>query len=295
MDATCARSIAMRAATMAGLRFDGARLLRSGSHVMFLLPDGIVARVGRAGSQERAWRELAVARWLARHDFPAVRPVDVPGTAGPAVVDEHPVTWWQAIPAHRPATLAELGRVLRAFHNLPNPGPDLDLPAFAPFDGLAERIAASHVIDEDERAWLMAHLSALKRRYATSSLADVRRLIHGDAWEGNVAVPESGAPVLLDLEAVCLGPAEWDLTPVAVDFTDFTRITTNDYRSFVNAYGWDVTTSGDFRLLADIQELKWACFAIGLGEHDKSAADEAHMRIACLRGEVERPWTWRAL
>lgn len=295
MDATWALSVAMRAASMAGLQSEGTRLLRSGSHVMFLLPDGIVARVGQAGSQERARRELAVARWLARHDFPAIRPADIPGTHGPTVVNEHPVTWWQAIPPHRPATIAELGRVLRALHNLPDPGPDLELPKFSPFDGLPKRIATSHVVDEDERSWLMAHLSVLERRYAMSSLTDMCRLIHGDAWQGNVAVPDNGTPVLLDLEAVCLGPTEWDLTPVAVDFVDFARLTSDDYRSFVNAYGWDVTTSSDFRLLADIQELKWACFAIRLGEHDKSAAQEAHMRIACLRGEVERPWTWRAL
>jgi hypothetical protein len=98
--------------------------------------------------------------------------------------------------------------------------------------------------------------------------------------------------VLLDLEAVCAGPVEWDLVSVAVDFTDFARISAADYRSFVAAYGLDVTTTPEYRLLADIQELRWTAYVIGKAAHDTAAAGEAAHRLACLRGEIPRPWTW---
>jgi hypothetical protein len=111
-----------------------------------------------------------------------------------------------------------------------------------------------------------------------------------------VAVPDDGGAILLDLEHVALGPHEWDLIAVAVDQTDFRRIGVAEYRSFVDAYGgYDVTTWPGYRTLADTLELRWVCFALGKASRDKAAADEARHRIACLRQEIPRPWTWTAL
>jgi hypothetical protein len=38
-------------------------------------------------------------------------------------------------------------------------------------------------------------------------------------------------PILLDLEHVSIGGPEWDLISVAVDRTDFERISAEDYRA----------------------------------------------------------------
>ena len=123
-----------------------------------------------------------------------------------------------------------------------------------------------------------------------------RGVVHGDAWTGNVVVPRPGLPVLLDLEAVAVGQPEWDLVQTAVDHTDFNRIDRAEYISFVDAYGgYDVTSLADYRVLADIQELRWVCFALSKSEASPAAAQQVHHRIACLRGDVPRPWSWTAL
>lgn len=121
-------------------------------------------------------------------------------------------------------------------------------------------------------------------------------VIHGDAWQGNLVVPvEGGAPVLLDLDHVGLGPREWDLISLAVDYTDFARITTSDYQDFVDAYGgYDMTTWSGYRTLATIRELRWTAFVLGKATANPKAAQQVRHRVACLRGEVERPWSWSA-
>src|SRR5699024_6229203 len=119
--------------------------------------------------------------------------------------------------------------------------------------------------------------------------------VHGDAWQGNVAVPQTGTPVLLDLEHVSCGHSDWDLIPIAVDYADFARLTSTDYHDFVAAYGdHDVTATPGFRVLADIQELRWVVFVLGKAANSAHAVREAQHRIACLRGEIPRPWTWTA-
>jgi aminoglycoside phosphotransferase (APT) family kinase protein len=135
----------------------------------------------------------------------------------------------------------------------------------------------------------------LKKDFNDLAFASSRELIHGDAWQGNVAVPDSGPPILLDLEMVSLGDHAWDLVQIAVDYTDFARLTTTDYKAFVTAYGGaDLTTMSGFRTLADIQELRWVAFALSKATVSKSAATEARHRIACLQGDVPRPWSWNA-
>lgn len=120
-------------------------------------------------------------------------------------------------------------------------------------------------------------------------------MLHGDAWQGNLVVPLAGGePVLLDLDHVSLGHPAWDLVPLAADHADFARITDADYQSFVTAYGgYDITATALFRTLADVAELHWTAFVLGKAT-SAEAHREARHRIACLRGNAPRPWTWTA-
>lgn len=212
----------------------------------------------------------------------------------PVVVKERPVTWWVLLPEHRPATPAELGSVLRALHALPKPD-RLDLPMFDPFAGLDQRINETSGLNRSDRTWLAQHLAELRVRYRERPLNEPRHVIHGDAWQGNVAVPESGPPILLDLENVSVGCRDSDLVQIAVDYTDFARLTTSDYCSFVTTYGgYDLTTTPGYRTLADIQELRWVCFVLNKSDTSTGAARETRHRIACLRGDTPRPWSWTA-
>ncbi|WP_330228142.1 aminoglycoside phosphotransferase family protein [Nocardia sp. NBC_00508] len=281
------------AATASGLELAGAELIRDGSHAIYRLAGGIVARIGAPSSLEAAIREVRIAQWLNDSGIPAVEPMAfLPQTV---VVHDRPVTWWHRIPDHRPATPEELGSMLRNLHAL-SPPPELELPTYDPFTGLCNRLALSSTLDEDDREWLLHHHNELRTRYDTLPKPDPLTVIHGDAWQGNLVVPSSGVPRVLDLDKVSLGLREWDLIQLAVDYTDFNRIFEDDYRSFVSAYGgYDVTSWPHFRLLADIQELRWLGFAVARAEDSRAAAQHAKHRIECLRGQVPRPWTWTAL
>lgn len=280
------------AAQLAGLDAADAEMIRDGSHVMYRLAGDVVARIGRAGTEDTAAREVRVSEWLNATGL-AVTQVRA-DLKQAIVVDGRPVTWWKLLPEHRAATPAELGAVLRALHELPVPA-TLGLPLADPFADLDQRIGDSPGLDADDRAWLVEHLAELRERYSRLSLGEPHHVIHGDAWQGNVAVPASGPPILLDLEHVAIGHPDWDLIPLAVDYTDFARLDEEDYRSFVRAYGGhDVTTTPGFRVLAEIQELRWVCFVISKADTSHDANTEARHRIACLRGDVPRPWSWTA-
>jgi aminoglycoside phosphotransferase (APT) family kinase protein len=285
--------ILTRAAQRSGIDASDAVPIRNGSNTIYELPGGIVARIGKPGSDAAAQRELQVSQWLNESGIPTVEAVS--SVSQPVVIDDRPVTWWRLIPEHRASTPEELGAMLRALHAVPPPAA-FKLPIYDPFAGLRERITSAGTVREDDRVWLLEHYAILKKQYEELPDPGSRCVIHGDAWQGNLVVPSSGVPTLLDLDKVSVGRREWDLVQIAVDYTDFERIGDTGYRAFVSAYGgYEVTEWPGFRVLADIQELRWVGFALSLTGANGDAADQARHRIACLRGEVARPWKWEAL
>lgn len=288
-----AAEVLTRAARLSNVDARGAVTVRDGSHAIFELPNGIVARIGKPHSYRTAQRELRISQWLNRNGIATVKAVN--SIPQPTLVDERPVTWWTLIPDHRPSTPEELGTMLRRLHAL-TPPTEFPLPSYAPFDGVREPIESATTIAEDDRSWLLEQYARLHDLYDELDEPSQPRVIHGDAWQGNLVVPPSGEPIVLDLDIVSVGWREWDLIQLAVDYTDFQRITNDQYRTFVDAYGgYDVTRWPGYRVIADIQEFRWAAFALGRSDTRQAAAAEAEHRIACLRGLVPKPWTWRAL
>jgi hypothetical protein len=287
--------IVVAVAERAGVPSTSAELVRHGSHAIFRLPGGIVARLGPAGSEAAAQREVEASRHLAAAGISVVHAIDV---AQPLVEAGRPVTFWDELPPHRPASPAELGAFLHQLHRIP-PEPAWHLPALDPFAKLTQRIdrAPASIVTGATRAWLTRHHDALLTAWHDRPAGRPTGVVHGDAWQANVAVPlDGGDPVLLDLEHVAIGPPEWDLTPMAVDHVDFDRLDPGDYEAFVRDYGgYDVTGWPGFRALADVQELRWTCFALDVAARNPDAALEVTHRIACLRGEVRKPWRWAAL
>ncbi|WP_344881181.1 aminoglycoside phosphotransferase family protein [Allokutzneria multivorans] len=273
------------------MRTADATLIRDGSNTLFALPGNVIARVGRPGRLAVAEREVRASRWLADNGIPVVR--TLPEVDQPTEVGDRGVTWWVRLPEHRNATPAELGAVLRELHALPIPH-ELALPQVDPFDGLTDRIGAAAWLPDEDRTWLYEEVERLRVEHADLPSGLPLSVVHGDAWQGNVAV-SNGSPVLLDLEDIGLGRPEWDLVSLAVDHTDFDRISSSDYRDFVNSYGgYDVTAWRGYRTLATIRELRWAGFTLDKAATSQEAAREAQHRTACLRGEVSRPWSWLA-
>ena len=288
------RHVLDQAGTLAGVAVEGAELIRDGSNVLYSTPAGVVARIGPPGSVELARHQLDAARWLRDAGIRVVTALG--GVSQPTLVDDVPVTWWNYIPSHRHATPAELGAALAQLHQLPVPD-DLDLQVLDPFDGLDQSMENQPILSPQDRVWLRDRLTSLRAEYVAVRPYLTTGVIHGDAWQGNVVVPYDGSgPVLLDLDHIGVGPRDWDLVPLAVDHTDFARISSADYRDFVTALGgYDVTTSPGYDVLAVITEMRWTAFAIRKAGTDPGAAEQVRHRLACLKGEVPKPWTWTAL
>ena len=122
----------LRAAASAGLPLTAPpEALRLAENEVWRLPGLGVARVARAGQEAAAAREVRVARWLADHEIPAVRPlpVDQPVTTG----DGRPVTFWEELPEHQQGSLAEVAKLVRRLHQLPAPPAELGLRPLDPF------------------------------------------------------------------------------------------------------------------------------------------------------------------
>ncbi|WP_410659550.1 phosphotransferase [Amycolatopsis sp. lyj-112] len=272
---------------------DDAELIRDGNNIMYSLRSGIVARIGAPGTRDTALREVAVSRWLETAGIPATQAIaDLPQNV---LVDDRPITWWKFLPSHRPATPSDLGRILLQLHRLDAPQ-DLHLPAHNPFAGIRDRVQQAIWLTDDDQTWLIEHERTLSKAYDSLSPPIDRGLIHGDAWQGNVALLDDGRTVLLDLEAVSHGHRAWDLIQIAVDFTDFRRLSRKAYQGFVDSYGgYDLTTSHNFRTFADIQVLRWLAFALSKATDDPAAIRECRHRLSCVRGDIPRPWTWAAL
>lgn len=284
-------AILEQAAAISGIDPTRAELVRAGSNTIYRVGD-IIGRVGKTGTTDAAERELRISQWLNASGLPTVHIADV---AIPlAVVDDRPITWWQRIPAHRAATPAELATTLHQLHALAPPTTFV-LPEYEPFAGLRRAITSTGRLAAEDRAWLLDHHDRLCDQHFELGPPARKSVIHGDAWQGNLVVPFGGSPIIIDLERVSLSRPEWDLIPIAADHTDFDRLSEADYLAFVEAYGADITTNPAFRLLADIQELRWTVFALSRSATSENAEGQVRHRLACLRGEIGRPWRWDAL
>ncbi|WP_051732531.1 phosphotransferase family protein [Kitasatospora phosalacinea] len=199
--------------------------------------------------------------------------------------------------AGRPSAGAELIRAgenaLRRLHRLPPPR--APLPALDPFVRLPDRIDAAG-LDEPHRRRLRARLAELRTAWRELALAARDpRVVHGDAWSGNLAVTATTAH-LLDFERTALGPVEWDLTTTAVGHHTFGTVPPETYAAFCAAYGAHVTESPAYPLLRDLRELRLTCYALQQSGTDPRHRPEARYRLACLLGEHgSRPWGWTPL
>jgi Ser/Thr protein kinase RdoA (MazF antagonist) len=181
--------------------------------VVWLRPHEILAKVGRwAHSEDALRREHAVATILAGAGAPIAPPVR---DAEP-VLDEHTgflVTLWQRLEhdaAREPSPVDVAGALRRLHEGLSRYRGEL--PSFR------EGVRRARVTFDDDR--LMVALapedrSTVRRAYdrvsaVLESLDLVEGPLHGEPHLDNVLVTTDGIR-WVDLEAVCVGPVEWDV------------------------------------------------------------------------------------
>lgn len=267
--------------------------IRFSENAVYRLSGGVVARVSRVGRLRAAAKEVQVARWLEEAGVPAVQvlaevdqPVEVGGRA---------VTFWRELPPHRPGTAADVAAVLKILHGLPPPA-HFELPLLDPFVRLADRIDHARMYTAEERLWLRERLADLECGYAELPPGLPARVVHGDAWIGNVLATGDGRVVLADFERSAFGPPEWDLVSMAVKYATLGGISEEQYAAFVETYGHDVMAWEGYRVLRDIRELRLVTMAAQIGMENAGARGEAAVRLAAIRGRSgPRPWHWKAV
>ena len=282
-----ARATLERTCAEVGLATADAKLIRMGENAMFALhAEKIVVRIARTVERrERVERELAVARWLADNDFPAVRVAEE--FEQPRAIDGRLVTFWHLVDESGKATFDDLAGLLRDMHSLPAPA--FELPRFNPFTAVPGRLANPGNADESAVAFLTQLYDEVRGRYATLVFPSPFGVIHGDAHRGNV-IPTSGGPLLADFEVVAWGPREWDLTPTAISVDRF-GMPRATYESFARTYGRDVTTWSDFSVLRSTRELTMVTWLMQIIDESPDRAREFNHRVASLRdGKPHELW-----
>jgi hypothetical protein len=191
-------------------------VIADANNTIVLLPRaGVVAKVATSALAGRGGyaleRELAIGRRLAERGAPAAAPI-AGAPAGPHGVHGTVVTLWRHAEARpRPENGDRLlGEAVRVFHTA-LVGMGDRLPRLAEKAGRARALvadpAATPGLSAADRALCNA---AGERLAALLDAAGTGTCLHGEPHEGNVIWTSAG-PVLVDFEAACTGPLEWDL------------------------------------------------------------------------------------
>jgi hypothetical protein len=276
------------AAASLGLDHRGARLLRFTNNAVYALESApVVFRiVGSRALRYRGAKVVAVARHFERHGIPAIRLL--PGVDQPILVGEHVVTaWvWVAQTGRRP-TAEDLGRLLRRVHALPAPE---GIGHWDPLADVRARVADAEEIEPRDRKFLLRRCADVEAALSELEFPLRRGLIHGDAHPGNL-IGGPGGPVLCDFDSACVGPPEWDLTPLAVGRERFGD-PAGRYRMLADTYGFDVAAWDGFGVLRAARELKLTTSVLPILRSHPQVRDELRRRLDDLRvGRMLVPWS----
>ena len=266
----------------------GARLLRFTNNAVFLLASApvVVRIVGSVALRHRVRKVVDVARCFAEHGIPAVRLVA--GIEQPVVVGQYTATLWDEVERDdRPPRPVDLARLLRAVHAITPPA---GLPAFDPLDDVRRRIGEADGVDGVELDFLRARCAEVAERLTRVEYALPPGFIHGDAHLGNL-VPSPAGPVLCDFDSSCVGPPEWDLTPLAVGVRRFGEPVAR-YAELASAYGFDVMAWPGFAVLREVRELKLTTSVLPIMASSPEVRPELLRRLRDFRlGDTSATWS----
>lgn len=277
-----------RTCGMLGFDPAGARLLRFTNNAVYALADEpVVVRIlASAGLRHRAPKVVTVARHFRRWNVPAVRLL--PGVDQPLVIDGYLVTVWERVPATgQQASPGQLARLLRQVHALPAPE---GVEQWDPLRDVRSRVADAEELAVADRRFLLRRCSEVEVALRELEFPLARGLVHGDAHPGNVIVGPAG-PTLCDFDSSCVGPPEWDLTPLAVGRERFGD-SPERYLELADAYGFDVTRWEGYPVLRAARELKLTTSVLPILRSHPEVRGELVRRLSDLRaGRGGTRWT----
>jgi Ser/Thr protein kinase RdoA (MazF antagonist) len=264
----------------------GAELVRLGSNAVYRLAEPVIVRIaGDGASVEDVRRQVLVARWLEDVGYPATRAVDV---EQPVEVDGYVATFLVSVSDRDEyAPIRDVADLIRRLHEL-DPPRGFTLPASRPFDWLDDRLVGMSEVD---KTFIANRLRELRQQYEGLTFALPAGVIHGDANVGNVIMSRDGKPVLIDLDSFSVGPREWDLVQTALFYDRFGWHTEDEYRTFVDVYGFDIMEWSGYPVLADYREISMTLWLAGKAANDEASAAEVHKRVEAIRtGGSRRDW-----
>ncbi|MBB5958981.1 aminoglycoside phosphotransferase (APT) family kinase protein [Saccharothrix tamanrassetensis] len=281
-DEQTARTVLARACVAAQVECTDPQLLRLGENAIFRLHGtGTVVRIARGVAHwDDAVKEVNVARWLGRNDFPSARTTDLPQ---PILVDGgYPVTFWSFIEGRTggPGDVGTLAALLRRLHALPRPE-SFELPEQELLERVEPRIESAP-IDSDDKDFLLGHLDRLSAEIASLSYELPAGPVHGDAHVQNLMFTGS-TPTVIDFEAFSWGQPEWDLGMTATEYVTAGWWTAEQYRTFADDYGFDVTRWEGFPVVRATHELKMTTWVMQNVRTSEKVAQEYATRMATLR------------
>jgi Ser/Thr protein kinase RdoA (MazF antagonist) len=280
----------------ARLGFDaaGAELIRFGQNAIYRLRgQPYVVRIARTVETADVKLEVRVAKWLADAGFPATALAGIDHLEQPIEVGGRVVTVWEYVPQgpQRP-TVSDLGRILRCLHQLTPPA-GLELPAFRPLRNIPARLAlAPSSVKKADVEFLRQRAEELDEAYAGLSFELPPGPIHGDAHPGNLMRTETGGIVIGDLECFATGPREWDIALPAAYRYGLGWLTDDEYRTFVEVYGYDVSQAPCFPVLRSIREVNMTAWLMQNVAESGDIGNEFRRRMADLRNP-DAPRRWR--
>lgn len=284
-----AYSVLAKACERVGADPAGAKLIRLGSNAVYRLAEPVIVRISRdADTVENVTRQVLVARWLEQVGYPATRALDVDQ---PVDLDGHVATFWVSVSEHEEyAPIRQVAELIRRLHDL-DPPSGLTLPVTQPFVDLESKLSVLANLDVSDAEFLRALVRELRSRYETLDFPLPPGVIHGDANVGNVILSRDGEPVLIDLDGFAVGPREWDLVQTALFYERFGWHTEDEYRTFVEVYGYDIMSWSGYRVLAAYREISMTLWLAGKAGADEEAAAEVRKRVESIRsGGSRREW-----
>jgi Ser/Thr protein kinase RdoA (MazF antagonist) len=219
------RELALAAVAEVARRLDlnpaGAIVIAESNNTIVRLPlEELVAKVSTSALEGRGEtaleRELRLGRRLADRRVPIASPAD-DGLAGPHQARGSTLTLWRYVAPGEPPDDGDrlLGEAVRSFHAALA---DIatELPHLTDKIELANRLlqgaaATPRLMPADRRLAERAHDRLVP---LVNSLSNSTAL-HGEPHDGNIVWSADG-PVLIDFEAACQGPIEWDLSYLPV-------------------------------------------------------------------------------
>jgi aminoglycoside phosphotransferase (APT) family kinase protein len=280
------RAILDDACRRVGLDPSGANLITYSSNAVFGLRAPAIVRLSIAPDSESQARQLvATSEWLDSQRAP-IAPL-LPGLPQPSLGDGWAATFWVELVAVDNLTSGDLAQTLRTFHEIQ---PQTKLPRWDKFSWARELLDRAVGLPFEDHEWLVRAWEQAQSDYEAQASGMPHGLVHGDAHTGNLLRTPTGRPLLCDLDNVCYGPIDWDLTPNAVSAIRFNRPA--DIRTFTTEYGRDVTQQLWWPTLRIIRELVMVTYMVNDLHSRPGMKDQWSYRMSTLRaGRTDAPWT----